>query len=540
MIDSHLLETYIAELDALRDHGRRFAAAYPDIASRLDIGSRRSRDPHVERVVESTAFLAARLRLMMEEGAAELPLAMLSMLAPSLVEPIPAMAIAQFEGGNELETVRRGSRFDFEASGQTLACFTTAMDADIAPFRVEPHRLSASGRSADGIGLRVVGTAPERLLLYLGNDAVSAAVLADAFDDHLESIEIKPPVGDPVTAPRAILRVHGFNAREASLPVRPASHQAHRTVIEFMNCPEKFRFVSLNGLTLPSGSELLFRFSRRLELPAVLAPDLITVNRVPVVNLWEVTATPFEITGRQLEYPVRVDALRYRAVECHSVERLGIYWPDSSKPEYIDPAAALGNIQGTKAKWAVRRVASSEGHEVLMYFQGLDYQSLGRQRILASPLVLASNRDIAQHTPVGERLQSVEGIGNWRCSLASAPTAYRPAILSSSAMETLIGYLRSAMISLADGRGDALRDYLSRFPGADRANWIKGIGAVRASSVAAMRHGVPQPGARLTVSFDRRNYPTTSLAMVRRVLSALFDSQRGLNRVEDVHVRPDL
>ena len=537
MIDSRLLETYIAELDALRGHGRVFAEMYPDIAGRLDIGPRRSRDPHVERVVESTALLAARLRLMIEEGAAELPLAMLSMLAPALVEPIPAMAIAQFDNGGEPQAVPRGSRFDFEVPGQTLACFSTAMDVVVAPFRVELRRLASDG-IADGIGLRVVGTAPERLLLYLGNDAVSGAVLADAFDEHLESVEIRPPAGEPVSIPNSILRVHGFSAAEASLPVRPASHLAHRVVSEFMCCPEKFRFVSLSGLTLPSGSELLFRFSQRLALPAVLAPDLITVNRVPVVNLWQVTATPFEVTGRQLEYPVRVDALRYRTVECHSVEQLSMYWPGSSKPEHVDPAAALGNIRGTKTKWGVRRTASRTGSEVLMYFQGLDYQQLGRQRILASPVVLASNRDIAQHTPVGERLQPTGGIGNWRCSLASAPTPYRPAILSSSAMETLIGYLQSSMVSFADDRGNMLRDYLSRFPGAKQANWINGLGAVRLASVAAMRHGFPQPGTRLTVSFDRKSYPTTSLAIVRRVLSALFDSQRGLNRVENVHVRP--
>ena len=89
--------------------------------------------------------------------------------------------------------------------------------------------------------------------------------------------------------------------------------------------PEKFRFVSITGLPLESGSEIRFRFSRRLVLPPVLPPDLITVNRVPAVNMWPTAASPFDITGRQLEYPVRADALRYRTVECHSVESVEIY-----------------------------------------------------------------------------------------------------------------------------------------------------------------------------------------------------------------------
>jgi len=69
LLDNRLLSAYVAELTALRSHGREFAEAYPDIASRLDIGERQSRDPQVERVVESSAFLAARLRRMIEESA---------------------------------------------------------------------------------------------------------------------------------------------------------------------------------------------------------------------------------------------------------------------------------------------------------------------------------------------------------------------------------------------------------------------------------------------------------------------------------------
>lgn len=542
MIDAQLLETYITELDALRRHGREFAEAYPEIASRLDIGSRRSRDPHVERVVESSAFLASRLRMMIEESATELPLAMLSLLAPSLTEPVPAMGIVEFQGGEEPQTVARGSRFDFEVGDQALACFSTAMDTVAAPMSLAVRRVASGGGPGDTIGVRVEGTPTDPLLLYLGNDAVSGATLLDAFDDDLTAIDVVPPDddSDPIHVPLSSLRMHGFNAAEASLPVRPAAHLAHRSVVEYMVCPEKFRFVSLSGVPLASGSEVMFRFSRPVALPPALAPDLITVNRAPVVNLWEVAATPFDITGRALEYPVQVDALRYRTVECHSVERVDVYGPGGGRPERIDPAVALGEISGSQIRWGVRRTVSRTGGQVLMYFEGLDYRELGRQRFLVAPVVLASNRDVAQHTPVGEPLQPVGSMGNWRCALAAAPTEYRPALAGAQAMETMIGYLRSNMTSLASGRLDLLRDYLGRFPGADRANWVNGLAAVATRPVATMRMGYPQAGVGLTVTFDKQRYPTTSLAGVRRLLNGLFNSQRGINRVEDVDVRAAL
>ena len=546
MIDSQLLDAYVAELEALRVHGRDLAQAYPDIAARLDIGPSRSRDPHVERVVESAALLAARLRRTIEAGAAELPMAVLSILAPGLVEPIPSMALLELRGGNEPQDVPRGTRFDHERGGQALVCFSTTMALTAAPLALRLRRLEPSGGSPDGIGIRIEGRPPARLLLCLGSDELSAAVLMDALDQALAAVELVPPGRqDPVPVPRSHLRVHGFARDEAALPVRPAVHRAHRVVTEFMVFPEKFRFISLTGLPLVSGSEIRLRFSRPLRLPSPLPPDLVTVNRVPGVNLWRSAATPFDIDGYRLEYPVRVDSPRYRSdsprrrtVECHSVESVDIYGSGGSEAIRLDPVMGFGEVRGTAIRWGVRRVVSRAIGEVLMYFQGLDYRDLGRRRLLAAPTVMASNRDAAQRTQVGARLRPLDGLGGWTGSLAGTPTPYRPAIVESRAMEMLIGFLRSNMSGLAgESRRGLLRDYLKQFPGAEEAGWIDGIGSVALRAVASVRGGLPHPGLVVAIAFDGERHRTTSRAMVKRVLGELFESQRGINRVEEVVVQ---
>ena len=536
MIDTQLLNAYVAELEALRSHGRDFAVAYPDIAGRLDIGPRRSRDPHVERVVESAAFIAARLRLMIEHSSTELPMATLSMIAPALIEPVPSMTLIQLRGGTEPQVVARGTRFDYQIGGRALVCFSTTMAITATPLELRLQRLEPSGAYPDGISVQLIGQPPQRLLLCLGNNELSAAVLLDAFAETLATIEIVPAKGRaPIRIPKTQLRVHGFASDEAMLPVRPATHQAHRVVTEFIVFPEKFRFVSLEGLPLESGSEIRFRFTQPLQLPASIPPDLITVNRVPGINLWETAATPFDVDGRQLEYPVRVDALRYRTVECHSVENVDLHNSTDAQPLRLDPVVGLGEVRGTSIRWGTRRRTSPMGGEVLLYFQGLDYGTLGRQRLLAAPSVLASNRDVAQRAQVGAVLQPVDGLGNWRGSLASAPTSFRPALANSLAMETLIGYLQSSMSGLAmESRRGLLRSYLQRFPGAERAGWINGIGAAAFRSVAALRQGQPQPGLAVILAFDSQGHPTTSRAMIKRVLGQLFESQRGLNHVQEV------
>jgi len=538
VIDRDLLNAYVGELEALRAHGRELAESYPDIAARLDIGPRRSQDPHVERVVESAAFLAARLRMQVESQSAELPAALLSILAPTLLEPVPAMALGDLRGGTEVQHIPRGTRFDLRFGQLPLVCLSTTMPVTVAPYSIRVSRLSAQGNHADGLSLRLVGKPPPCLQLFVGNNPLNTAVLLDAFAEDLAAIEVLRPDGDePALLPRSRLRILGFRPEDAALPARPTVHQAHRLVTEFIAFPERFSFVSLTGALFEHGTEVRFWFSQPLALDRDVPADLFTVNRVPLVNLWPAAGTPFSIDGRRLEYPVRVDAQRYRIVECHSVEELTLYGTESNQGVRLDPLHACGDIRDTAIRWGVRRSGSPDGGEVMVHFKGLDYPKLGRQNRVAAPRVLASNGDLPRRARVGEPLHPIDGLGGWRANLASIPTAYRPAMANSEAMRTLIGYMQTSLGSLAapDG-GGALRQYLRKFPGADTAAWIDAIGNVAVQPVATNHHGVPRPELRVFVSFDSSRCPTTSRTVVKRVLGRLFDSQRSLNRVEEVVV----
>ena len=536
MVDNELLAAFVGELEALRTHGESFARDFPDVASRLDIGGRRSSDAQVERLVECTAFLAARLRMVMEQSATEVPLAMLSLLAPSLVEPVPSMALMQLTGGSEAQELPRNSRFDGTVGGGSLICFSTTMPVTIAPVRLLVRRLEPSAGSADGLAVQVLGTPPPRMVLCLGKSERTAATLMDSFSEHLVGIDLWSAAGETTTLSTRQLRIHGFSADEAALPIRPASHPAHRVVMEFMNFPDKFRFVSLNGVALRSGDEIRFRFDRPMQLSGAVDNDLVTVNRVPVINLWQATATPVDVDGRRLEYPVRVDALRYRTVECHSVESVDLYRSGAAGSQRLDPVVGFGAVNGTSLQWGVRRTMSRTGGEVFLHFRGLDYgNNLGKQQMLAMANVMASNRHIAQSVRVGVPMAPVDGAGNWRGTLVAVPTAYIPGVVGAGAMETMIGYLNSSAVGLVgDARRGGLRRYLKRFPGADRASWIDGIGSTSTKGIMVTRGRQQQSGVALMIDYDAERYANTSEGMVKRVLGQLFDSQRGINRIEDI------
>ena len=91
-----LLAYYERELTFLRQMGAEFAEKYPKVASRLLIEPDRCEDPHVERLVEAFAFLAARVHLKIDDDFPEISEALLGILYPHYVRPVPSMTVVEF------------------------------------------------------------------------------------------------------------------------------------------------------------------------------------------------------------------------------------------------------------------------------------------------------------------------------------------------------------------------------------------------------------------------------------------------------------
>src|SRR5688572_5492519 len=105
-----LLPHYLAELAALRGAGAAFARRYPQVAGRLELDSTGSADPHVERLIESFAFLNARLQRLHEAQSPEIARSLLEVVRPSLVAPVPSMAVAAFTPRPAPSPVRQRAR----------------------------------------------------------------------------------------------------------------------------------------------------------------------------------------------------------------------------------------------------------------------------------------------------------------------------------------------------------------------------------------------------------------------------------------------
>src|SRR5437870_3345468 len=91
-----LLTYYERELAFLRQVGAEFAGKYPKIASRLLLEANKSEDPQVERLIQGFAFLAARIHHKIDDEFPEITDALLGVLYPHYLAPIPSMSIVQF------------------------------------------------------------------------------------------------------------------------------------------------------------------------------------------------------------------------------------------------------------------------------------------------------------------------------------------------------------------------------------------------------------------------------------------------------------
>ena len=92
-----LLPYYERELDAIKRLAAEFADTHPKIAGRLRLSADAVDDPHVARLLEGVAFLAARVHHRLDDEFPELTDALLGLLYPHYLAPMPSCMVAQFD-----------------------------------------------------------------------------------------------------------------------------------------------------------------------------------------------------------------------------------------------------------------------------------------------------------------------------------------------------------------------------------------------------------------------------------------------------------
>ena len=111
--------------------GAQFAEKYPKIASRLQLEPDRCEDPHVERLVETFAFLAARVHLKIDDDFPEITNSLMGILYPHYQRPIPSMTIVELQADAQQGKLATGLKIP---AGSVLSSLRT-VDGIACKFR---------------------------------------------------------------------------------------------------------------------------------------------------------------------------------------------------------------------------------------------------------------------------------------------------------------------------------------------------------------------------------------------------------------------
>ncbi len=368
---------YESELAATRGLASEFGRDRPKIAERLILDGGKSEDPHVERLIQAFSFLTARVRLKLEDEFPELTDALLSVLYPHYLAPVPAMGVVQFRPDPAVGPqdgplhLSRGTLIrTAELDDPRVRCrFRTAAALDVWPLEVSaasyvtapfPDSFGLTGALADApaavrFTLRSVTGRPiaelrgptgkplDLLRLYLADpDGVRTGyALFDLFAGRAETVAYSPGTGSSgaaaIARPAAdVLIPSGFDDDESLLPSPGASFPGYRLLTEYFAFPERFLFFDLHKLAAAAavaGPELtvtvlLKRSSEgaggdaggRGGLAGRVDVGNLQLGCVPVVNLFPHRAEPRLISHRTAEYPVVPDHRRPRGFEVYSVD----------------------------------------------------------------------------------------------------------------------------------------------------------------------------------------------------------------------------
>ena len=547
-------EHYLRELEALRKEGADFAERYPKVAARLRLDDRSNPDPHVERLIESFAFLTARVQRKLDDEFPELGDALLEVLYPHLARPIPSMAIA--EVGLDLEQsvptggllIERGTTFlSRPANGEPLR-FRSTSDLRLWPLAVEEAeilppsanemerypdaraalRLRIGCRSEQSIGEMEL----ESLRTFLKGEARTVADLYELFCTDLIGITVATEGtrrGSGFDLPTSALASHGFGPEEAMLPYPKRSFSGYRLIQEYFAFPAKFHFFDIGGLERlwesPSRSlELRLVFSREPRIPhANVTADNFSLSCVPLVNLFEINADPILLNPFVSEHDVVPDAQRPLDLEVYAISEVTGISPDSHvRFEYAPFYSVHHDTQpgSIRAYWHTRRRASrrkgDRGTDVSLALVDLDLQHVRREDETLHVRVVCTNRDLpAQVSGWGAvddfRPEGITGIANVRC--VRAPTRTLRPTLSGAAQWRLLSQLSLNHLSLVREGRDALCEILRTYDItgiAENREQIEGIREV--SSVPTVRWlesaagGGFARGTQTTLTLDRDRF----------------------------------
>jgi type VI secretion system protein ImpG len=563
-----LLPYYRRELQYLREMGQTFAEAYPKVARRLALGDQESPDPHMERLIESLAFLCGRVQYNIERDMPRITTGLLGVLYPQLVSPVPAQSIVQFAVDLNQGVPGDGTQVPAETplyldapTGETCR-FRTAYPLTLWPFSVtqaaiEPRDrydvLSGAHEVEAVLRLRIRcddGVWSDydlrQVRLHLAGDPQLTSSLYELLFAHTRRVVLlDEDQGTPEFLPTDALRPVGFDEEEATLPAPDHAHDAHRLIQEYATFPRKYLFANLRHLDRSPGEDyvdVLALLDRPPDDTVQVSAQNVRLNCTPAVNLFRRTTDPLRVDQRQVEYRLVADRRREETTEIHSVESIRSTRDPEAGRTYR-PYFGFDHRtrpEGPSAFWYTERRPHPhhEGTDLVVSFVDRDLDPTQPADETVYGHVLCTNRRLPEDIPPQAQYTSDQGLPVTEITGVATPSNPIDPPLGGQHLWQLVSNLTLNHLSLSSRPEslDALRERLRLYSGGAPADFEQQLEGLRALSTQTVARRVGDEawrgycrGTEVALTVDERSFVGSSAFLLGAVL----------NRVVGLHASVD-
>ena len=579
---NELRDYYESELTFLRQVGAEFADKYPKIASRLLLESDRCEDPHVERMLEAFALLAARVHLRIDDDFPQITESLLNILYPHYLRPVPSMTVAQFHTDPESGKLTSALKIPkgtvlYSRPVEGVPCkFRTSYDTTLWPFKVSqaqwmtPDRIRPALRASEAAVLRVeLECFPdvsfekldlETLGFYLNGESSVVHALYELLCRNCVRILLRDPA-KPKAPVREIsvrnLQPMGFGENEDVLPYPRRSFMGYRLLQEYFAFPEKYFFMNLKGLSelqragMTSKAELLFMISpfeqdgRHQRLEVAVNERTLRLGCAPIVNLFSQVAEPILVDQTRYQYPIVPDARRRQTMEIYSVDEVVSTDAETHETVTYHPLYSERHVvQGTSpAYWYITRSVSNrkgdEGTDVFLSLVDLSARPMELDYDTVTVRCTCTNRDLISRLPFGSEAGDFEMTGGAAIKKIVAlhkPTRTLRPPLDGKTLWSLVSHLSLNYLSIVDDGKEALQKILELYDFSDSADikkQISGIASVssrRHFTRVASDHGIGfARGTRVEIEFDEEQFSGSGAYLFASVLEKFLGLYTSMN-----------
>lgn len=506
-----LTDYFKSELSELRSEALEFAKDYPAIADELALNQGKSRDPHIELLLQSFAWMTSRLRQNMDAETKQLPSILLQQLYPQLVCSIPSMAIMEcdvdgssadfdngydFAGQRQFEPVNVSGKTD--ATAKLKQCrFTSCHGVNLSPLKVasiakfpinqqdyvrnhfksgqsiiDINLVSSPEGAADGLLMKK----PLRFFINLDDQAkyqfynvlakgFIGAVVYDANNERIATLD------------RDNLKFCGYEDDERTMPPTKQQDLGYSLLFDFFHFPEKFLFFEINGLEkvqFNQSLKLMLVFDEPIPKNINLSRNSLKLNCMPVVNLFRKSTEPVPLTYKDYRYKLFPSRENYDAQEIYRVDKVFAMNRRGESRELQPYFSIVRNDQkDSDFRWLAQTDASNKtktpGTETwLSVFSEAFVRDIPMGETLYAE-TLCSNRTWSELFNIGQEFSVIGSSPIKKAKLLTRPTRYRAQRANHEHMFKVLSHLSLYYVSLTDPKlaQDSLTSILNIYAGKD-------------------------------------------------------------------------